>query len=62
MQMKDFRELRYPTVDKMKAALEAAEQGPDAVLEFLRAGRAMEERAREDAAGEANDAGDAGKR
>ena len=60
--MKDLRELRYPTVDEMKVALEAAEQGPDAVLEFLRKGRAAEEGSREDAAGEADDAGDAGTR
>lgn len=55
--MKDLRELRYPTVDEMKSALEAAEQGPDAVLEFLRKGRAPDEDLREDAAGKADDAG-----
>lgn len=55
--MKDLRELRYPTVDELKAALEAAEQGPDAVLEFLRKGHAAEEGSREDAADEAKDAG-----
>ena len=47
--MKDLRELRYPTVDEMKAALEAAEQGPDAVLELLRKGHAAEEGSRQDA-------------
>jgi hypothetical protein len=55
--MKDLRELRYPTVDEMKAALEAAEEGPDAVLEFLRKGRAAKEELREDAADKADDAG-----
>lgn len=55
--MKDLRELRYPTMDEMKAALEAAEQGPDAVLELLRKGRATAEDLREDAADKADDAG-----
>lgn len=46
--MKDMRELRYPTSQEMKDALEAAKKGPEAVLEFLRKGSTEE-----------NDSGDA---
>lgn len=41
--MKELRELRYPTEEEMREALEASEQGPEAVLEFLRKGRAEHE-------------------
>lgn len=41
--MKDLRELRYPTQEEMQQALEASEKGPEAVLEFLRKGRAGED-------------------
>ncbi len=34
--MKKLEELRYPTEEELKEALEASENGPEAVLEFLR--------------------------
>ncbi len=50
--MKDLRELRNPTLDELKAALKAAKQGEDAVLEFLRKGRARKKEGGDGSGGE----------